>query len=143
MVVLFCRVVPLCFVSHSPHPPKLMSARVFPNRQCSFRQPSVALIVSGYYSNTNKALAPVHPERHARSGQKQDGKQVLPSEPVLPNMQALKLICERMRGLLKLAVRLPHSVAVARQQRRRQFAWSVREAERLDRIRNPSRYQGK
>ncbi len=58
-------------------------------------------------------------------------------------MQILKIIGERMAGLVKLAWWLPHSVAVALEQRRRQFAVNVLEAERLDRIRNPSKYLGK
>ena len=37
----------------------------------------------------------------------------------------------------------PHSVAVALQHRRRQFALNLLEDERLDRIRNPSKYLGK
>jgi hypothetical protein len=58
-------------------------------------------------------------------------------------MQVLKLICQSIIGLFKQAWLLPHSIAVALKQRRRQFALSVLEAERLDRIRNPSKYLGK
>jgi hypothetical protein len=58
-------------------------------------------------------------------------------------MHILKLIRQATAGLLKQAWRFPHSVAVALQQRRRQFALNVLEAERLDRIRNPSKYLGK
>jgi hypothetical protein len=58
-------------------------------------------------------------------------------------MDILKLICQTMAGLFKQAWLLPHSVAAALKQRRRQFALNVLEAERLDRIRNPSKYLGK
>jgi hypothetical protein len=58
-------------------------------------------------------------------------------------MAILKLICQTMAGLFKQAWLLPHSVAAALKQRRRQFALNVLEAERLDRIRNPSKYLGK
>ena len=58
-------------------------------------------------------------------------------------MDTLKLICQTMAGLFKQAWLLPHSVAAALKQRRRQFALNVLEAERLDRIRNPSKYLGK
>jgi len=58
-------------------------------------------------------------------------------------MQILKLICQTTVGLFKQACLLPHAVAVAFKQRRRQFALDVLEAERLDRIRNPSKYLGK
>ena len=58
-------------------------------------------------------------------------------------MQILKLSYRMMVGLFKQAWLFPHSVAVALQQRRRQFALNALEAERLDRIRNPSKYLGK
>jgi hypothetical protein len=58
-------------------------------------------------------------------------------------MPILKLICQKTIGLFKQAWLSPHSVAVALEQRRRQFALNVLEAERLDRIRNPSKYLGK
>ena len=58
-------------------------------------------------------------------------------------MHALKLIRERTVGFFKGALRLPHFVALALQQRRRQFALNALEAERLDRIRNPSKYLGR
>ena len=58
-------------------------------------------------------------------------------------MRALKLICETTVGLFKEAWLLPHSIAVAFRQRRRRFALNLIEAERLDRIRNPSKYLGK
>ena len=58
-------------------------------------------------------------------------------------MHVLKHICQTAVSLFKQAWLFPHSVAVALQQRRRQFALNVLEAERLDRIRNPSKYLGK
>ena len=58
-------------------------------------------------------------------------------------MQVLKLICRKTVGLFKKAWLLPQSVAVALKRRRRQFALKVLEAERLDRIRHPSKYLGK
>jgi HD-like signal output (HDOD) protein len=58
-------------------------------------------------------------------------------------MQLLKLICQSVVGLLKQAWRFPHSVALALRQKRRQLALNLLEAERLDRIRNPSKYLGK
>ena len=56
---------------------------------------------------------------------------------------ALKLIGRATVGLFKQAWLFPHAVALALQHRRRQFALNVIEAERLDRIRNPSKYLGK
>jgi hypothetical protein len=58
-------------------------------------------------------------------------------------MQVMKLICQTTIGLFKQAWLLPHSIAGALSRRRRQFALNVLEAERLDRIRNPSKYLGK
>jgi hypothetical protein len=58
-------------------------------------------------------------------------------------MHVLKLIGRAVGGVFRQAWLLPHSVAIALKQRRRQFALNVLEAERLDRIRNPSKYLGK
>jgi hypothetical protein len=58
-------------------------------------------------------------------------------------MHTLKFICRTTVGFFKEAWLLPHSVAVALKQRRRRFALNILEAERLDRIRNPSKYLGK
>jgi len=58
-------------------------------------------------------------------------------------MHVLRIICQTTVGLFKQAWLFPHSVAVALKQRRRQFALNLLEAERLDRIRNPSKYLGK
>ena len=58
-------------------------------------------------------------------------------------MRIINLICQTTIGLFKQVWLLPHSVAVALEQRRRQFALNLLEAERLDRIRNPSKYLGK
>jgi hypothetical protein len=58
-------------------------------------------------------------------------------------MHVLKLIGQTAVGLFKQAWLLPHSVAIALKQRRRQFALNLLEVERLDRIRNPSKYLGR
>jgi hypothetical protein len=58
-------------------------------------------------------------------------------------MQVIKWICRTMVRLLKALLRLPHSVAFVLQQRRKRSALNVLEAERLDRIRHPSKYLGK
>jgi hypothetical protein len=58
-------------------------------------------------------------------------------------MQILKFIWQTTTGLFKQACLFPCLVADALKQRRRQFAVNVLEAERLDRIRNPSKYLGK
>jgi hypothetical protein len=52
-------------------------------------------------------------------------------------------ICQTTSGLFKQAWGFPHYVAVSLKQRRRQFALDILEVERLDRIRNPSKYLGK
>lgn len=58
-------------------------------------------------------------------------------------MHIVILFCRMTIGFFKKLWLLPHSVAVAVKQRRRQFALDLLEAERLDRIRNPSKYLGK
>jgi hypothetical protein len=58
-------------------------------------------------------------------------------------MHTLKLIYVTILQLFKQVWFLPQSVANAVQQRRRQVAWNEHEAERLDRIRHPSKYLGK
>ena len=58
-------------------------------------------------------------------------------------MNLLKLICLTIIQLVKQAWMLPGTVANAVQQRRQQSIRDEREAERLDRIRNPSKYLGK
>jgi hypothetical protein len=58
-------------------------------------------------------------------------------------MHTLKLICLTIIQLAKQAWLLPQSVATAIQQRRRQSVLNELEVERLDRIRNPSKYLGK
>ena len=58
-------------------------------------------------------------------------------------MHALKLIREKTVRLVKQVLRLPSFFANALRQRWRQFALNALEAERLDRIRNPSKYLGK
>ena len=58
-------------------------------------------------------------------------------------MNILKLIYLTIIQLAKQAWLLPQSVANAVKQRQRQVVLNEREAERLDRIRNPSKYRGK
>jgi hypothetical protein len=58
-------------------------------------------------------------------------------------MHTLKLICLTILQLVKQVWLLPQSVANAVKQRRRQIVLNELEAERLDRIRNPSKYLGK
>jgi hypothetical protein len=58
-------------------------------------------------------------------------------------MQILRHIGRMTVRLVKRALLFPDSVAVALKRRRRQFALNASEAERLDRIRNPSKYLGK
>lgn len=58
-------------------------------------------------------------------------------------MNTLKLICLTIVGLAKQAWLLPQTAALALQQRRRQIARQQFETERLDRIRNPSKYAGR
>jgi len=58
-------------------------------------------------------------------------------------MHTLKLICLTIIQLVKQAWLLPQSVAIAVKQRRRQIVLNGLDAERFDRIRNPSKYLGK
>jgi hypothetical protein len=58
-------------------------------------------------------------------------------------MNILKLICLTFVQLVKQICLLPQTIANAVQQRRRQTVLNELEAERLDRIRNPSKYLGK
>ena len=58
-------------------------------------------------------------------------------------MNSLKLICRTLLQLIKQAWALPQTVAQVFRQHRQQAAQNEREAERLDRIRNPSKYRGK
>ena len=58
-------------------------------------------------------------------------------------MNALKLIFLTIFLLVKQVWLLPRSIANAVQQRRRRVARNEVEAERLDRIRHPSKYLGK
>jgi hypothetical protein len=58
-------------------------------------------------------------------------------------MKVFKFICQTAFDLFKQVWLFPQWVALALKQRRRQFALNALEAERLDRIRNPSKYLGK
>ena len=57
-------------------------------------------------------------------------------------MHTLKLISLTIIQLVKQAWLLPQSVAIAVKQRRRQIVLNRLDAERFDRIRNPSKYLG-
>ena len=63
----------------------------------------------------------------------------------MPNaiMYLLKLICLTVVQWVKQACLLPQSLVAGIRQWRRQAALNETEAERLDRIRRPSRYLGK
>ena len=58
-------------------------------------------------------------------------------------MRMLNVICLTIIQLVKQACLLPQTIANAIKQRRLQVVLNEREAERLDRIRNPSKYRGK
>jgi len=58
-------------------------------------------------------------------------------------MDILKLICLTIIQMVKQVWLLPQTVANAIKQRRRQVVLDEHEVERLDRIRNPSKYLGK
>ena len=58
-------------------------------------------------------------------------------------MHGLKLIWFLVGSLIKQAFGLPQSIAIALKQRRQQTTLNELEAERLDRIRNPSKHLGK
>ena len=58
-------------------------------------------------------------------------------------MNTLKVIWLTVVELVKQAWLLPGKATVAVRQRRRQAVLNENEAERLDRIRNPSKYLGK
>jgi hypothetical protein len=58
-------------------------------------------------------------------------------------METLKLICLTIVLLVKQILFLPQTIAMALQKRRVKLVVNEIEAERLDRLRNPSKYQGK
>jgi hypothetical protein len=58
-------------------------------------------------------------------------------------MYTIKLICLTIANLVKQVWLLPQTIALSLQQRRTQLALQQSEAERLDRIRNPSKYAGR
>ena len=58
-------------------------------------------------------------------------------------MNTLKLIYLTIIHLLKQVWLLPQTIANAIRQRRQQVVLNELEVERLDRIRNPSKYRGK
>jgi len=58
-------------------------------------------------------------------------------------MHTLKRIGLTIPQMVKQAGFLPRSIANAGRHRRARIVWHEHEAERLDRIRNPSKYLGK
>ena len=58
-------------------------------------------------------------------------------------MYTIKLICLTIVNLVKQVWMLPQTLALSLEQRRRQVTLQQSEAERLDRIRNPSKYAGR
>lgn len=58
-------------------------------------------------------------------------------------MRMLKCIFEGIVSFIKQAWRFPQTAAVVIKQKRRRLASNALEVERLDRIRNPSKYLGK
>jgi len=58
-------------------------------------------------------------------------------------MNVLKLMCLTLVQLGKEVSLLPRAIANAVKQRRQQVVLNELEVERLDRIRNPSKYRGK
>jgi len=58
-------------------------------------------------------------------------------------MQLFKLIGQGIVGLVKQVWFLPECIATAIKMRRQKITTGEHEAERLDRIRNPSKYLGK
>jgi hypothetical protein len=58
-------------------------------------------------------------------------------------MRILKLIYLTLLQWVKQIRRLPQSFADSARHKRREVVLNEREAERLDRIRNPSQYRGK
>jgi len=58
-------------------------------------------------------------------------------------MRLLTYLRHAFLGLFKPILSLPRTVSIALKERRQQIARDELEAERLDRIRNPSKYLGK
>ena len=58
-------------------------------------------------------------------------------------MNTLKAICRSIMRMVKQAWSLPQTVAYARMLRQQQMVLDEQEIERLDRIRNPSKYRGR
>ena len=65
------------------------------------------------------------------------------NERLHPHMQKLKHLCQAIIHLAKQAALPLRTVLIAVKQGRQQVILDEREAERLDRIRNPSKYLGK
>ena len=71
------------------------------------------------------------------------GLEAVERELMHPPMHTLKLMRQAIIRLIKQAWLLPRSLANAGKERRRQSVLDELEAERLDRLRNPSKYLGK
>jgi hypothetical protein len=79
-----------------------------------------------------------------RPPQARPGAMNPPVDPDQTNfMYTLKLICLTIVNLVKQAWSLPETVTLALEQRRAKLARLQSETERLDRIRNPSKYAGR
>ena len=100
--------------------------------------------MSGAESGADRSVEPVNHRCHdskaltARCDWRRVERQLLP-----PLVNALKHICLALIQRVKQACLLPPAIANAVQQRRQRTVLNEREAERLDRIRNPSKYLGK
>jgi hypothetical protein len=58
-------------------------------------------------------------------------------------MDTLKLVCLTIIQFIRQTVLLPRTVALALRHKRQQVVFDEHELDRLDRLRNPSKYQGK
>ena len=58
-------------------------------------------------------------------------------------MNPIKYICLTLAGLARQVWFLPQSIALALKQKRQRIAVDESEAERLDRLRHPSKYVGR
>jgi hypothetical protein len=58
-------------------------------------------------------------------------------------MKSLRFVWLTIRRMVRQVFQLPQIIAMAGKQRQRQTVLNEREAERLDRICNPSKYRGK
>ena len=111
---------------------------IFILRVKTFVRPAAQFKLNRSTRNVSNRLASCRPAQTWRGAVKPHGGSG--SKPIF--MYILELIGRMIFNLLKQAWRLPKTVPIALQQRRRQLAQQQFEAERLDRIRNPSKYLG-